>query len=268
MLIDIRHVTRYRYEEPTHYSVQRLHLRPQDHEGQKVLRWDIVLPQGAHSLGYEDAFGNRVHLVTLAGPHQAIEIVAEGRVERRDTAGIVKRARSPAPDSLYLRQTPATEASPAIRALAQRLGTRPEVEAFHRLMGDIRDRMEYETGVTDAHTTAAEALAAGRGVCQDHAQVFVAAARHAGVPARYISGYLLVEGETLAEASHAWAEVLVPHLGWVGFDIANRICPTERYVRVASGLDARAVTPVRGTRRGGGAERLEVEVSVQEGAEQ
>ena len=268
MLIDVRHVTRYRYENATHYSVQRLHLMPQDHDGQKVLRWDITVPAGAHLLGYENAFGNRVHLATLAEPHDSIEVVAEGRVERQDTSGIVKRARSPVPDSLYLRQTPATEASAGIRSLATRLGPKPDVEAFHRLMGDIRDRMAYETGVTDVHTSAAEALAAGRGVCQDHAQVFVSAARQAGVPARYISGYLLLEGEAMAEASHAWAEVLVPHLGWVGFDIANRICPTERYVRVASGLDAHGVTPVRGTRRGGGAEHLEVEVRVQEGAEQ
>lgn len=268
MLIDVRHVTRYRYQEPTRYSVQRLHLTPQNHDGQKVIHWNIVLPPEARCLDYEDAFGNRVHLATLGEPHDSIEIVAEGRVERQDTAGVVKRARSPVPDSLFLRQTAATEASAGIRDLAQRLGPKPDIEALHRLMGDIRDRMEYETGVTDAHTSAAEALAEGRGVCQDHAQVFVSSVREAGVPARYISGYLLLEGDAMAEASHAWAEVLVPHLGWVGFDIANRICPTERYVRVASGLDAHGVTPVRGTRRGGGMERLEVEVRVQEGNEQ
>ena len=268
MLIDVRHATRYRYEEPSRYSIQRLHLAPSDHEGQRVLEWAVRVPEGARSAAHDDAFGNHVHLVTLSEPHEAIEIVAEGRVELHDTAGIVRGAASPVPDGLYLRQTEATEPSAAIRALAQRLGPEPGVAAFHGLMSDIRDRMAYETGVTDAHTTAADAMAAGHGVCQDHAQVFVSAARHAGVPTRYVSGYLLVEGETRAEASHAWAEALIPDLGWVGFDVANRICPTERYVRAAAGLDARGVAPVRGTRRGGGGETLEVEVLVQEAAEQ
>ncbi len=268
MRIQVRHTTRYRYETPTHYSVQRLHLTPRDYAGQRVREWHLDLPERARTLSYEDAFGNIVSLVTLASEHDSIEIVARGAVDREDTAGIVRGAPSPAPDAIFLRQTEATVPSPAIRALARPLEEKPDLEGLHRLMAALRAHMEYEIGATHAHTTAAEALAEGRGVCQDHTQVFLSVAREAGIPARYVSGYLLVEGETVAEASHAWAEALAPGLGWVGFDVANLICPTERYVRVSTGLDARAVAPVRGTRRGGGEERLEVEVVVAEGAEQ
>lgn len=268
MRIHVRHTTRYRYETPTHYSVQRLLLTPRGHEGQRVGDWHLDLPPGARELSYEDAFGNIVSLVTLASEHDSIEIVARGVVERSDTAGIVRGARSPAPDAIFLRQTEATAPNRTIRELARPLGERPDLEALHRLMADLRAHMSYEIGATHAHTTAAEALESGRGVCQDHTQVFLSVAREAGIPARYVSGYLLIEGETTAEASHAWAEALAPGLGWVGFDVANLICPTERYVRVASGPDARAVAPVRGTRRGGGEERLEVEVMVEERAEQ
>ena len=92
----------------------------------------------------------------------------------------------------------------------------------------------------------------------------VAAARHLGVPARYVTGYLHLDDDDAAVANHAWAEAHVPSLGWVGFDPANNICPTERYVRLACGLDALSASPVTGTRRGGGAERLSVDVLVRQ----
>jgi transglutaminase-like putative cysteine protease len=92
----------------------------------------------------------------------------------------------------------------------------------------------------------------------------VTVARHLGIPARYVTGYLVTGVGASSSAAHAWAEFLVPDLGWVGFDAANGQCPTEHYVRVASGLDAASVAPVRGTRRGGsGPEHMRVEVRVE-----
>ncbi len=105
-------------------------------------------------------------------------------------------------------------------------------------------------------------------MCQDHAHIFIAAARTLGIPARYVTGYLLMEdtsdGAGPAEAHHAWAEAWVESLGWVGFDVANRICPTERYVRLAAGLDAGYAAPIVGSRRGGADEKLDVSVAVQQ----
>jgi transglutaminase-like putative cysteine protease len=128
----------------------------------------------------------------------------------------------------------------------------------------IRERVDYVVGVTSSATTAAEALAQGRGVCQDHAQVFAAAARCLGHPARYVSGYLWTEAGT-SDANHAWAEAHVDGLGWVGFDPAN---PTEAYVRVAIGLDYLEAAPVRGVRRGVAEETLDVAVDVRHAQEQ
>jgi transglutaminase-like putative cysteine protease len=97
-----------------------------------------------------------------------------------------------------------------------------------------------------------------------HAHIFIAAARTIGVPARYITGYLVVGAEGSADAHHAWAEAWVEGLGWVGFDVANRICPTERYVRLAAGLDAGYAAPITGSRKGGAEEKLDVAVEVQQ----
>ena len=138
------------------------------------------------------------------------------------------------------------------------------LDRLHALAGIVRDRVDYEVGSTDAHTGAAEALADGKGVCQDHAHIFISAARTLGVPARYVTGYLVLGEQSRSEAHHAWAEAWVEGLGWVAFDVANRICPTERYVRLAVGLDAGCAAPVVGSRRGGQHELLDVSVDVRE----
>jgi transglutaminase-like putative cysteine protease len=130
-------------------------------------------------------------------------------------------------------------------------------------MEAVADAIAYEPGATHAHTTAAEALKGGQGVCQDHAHVLCSAARVAGMPARYVSGYLFADADGKPhEAAHAWSELYLPGLGWVGFDVANRWCPDDRYVRLGSGLDARAAAPIRGTSRAGASEKLEVSVAV------
>jgi transglutaminase-like putative cysteine protease len=112
------------------------------------------------------------------------------------------------------------------------------------------------------HTTGAEALEQGSGVCQDHAHIFCALCRALGVPARYVSGYLTHGlGHEAHAASHAWAEAFVDSLGWVGFDPTNRACPDESYIRTAVGLDYAEASPVRGVRAGGGVETMTVRVS-------
>src|SRR5690606_11899796 len=123
----------------------------------------------------------------------------------------------------------------------------------------------FRPGVTETHTTAAEAFALGQGVCQDHAHALITVARLRELPARYVSGYLHSTADGQAhEAAHAWAEIHVGNLGWVGFDAANRCCPDERYVRLGSGLDASDAAPIRGVAMGTGAERLAIRVQVEE----
>jgi transglutaminase-like putative cysteine protease len=264
MLISIRHVTRYSYAEPVAYSIQSLRLTPSSFHGQRVIDWQVRVPGAGPPLTFKDGFGNVVNLITINAAHEGLTIKASGTVETQDCNGVVAGLPKTTPPRVYLKETSQTKPDAAIRALASSVEGAELLGRLHALLGAVRDRVEYVPGATDVHTGAAEALADGKGVCQDHAHVFIAAARTLGVPARYVTGYLVLAEQSVSEAHHAWAEAWVEGLGWVGFDVANRICPTDRYVRLATGLDAAYAAPIVGSRRGGAAEKLDVSVEVQQ----
>ncbi|MGE0241800.1 MAG: transglutaminase domain-containing protein [Parvibaculaceae bacterium] len=265
MKLSVHHQTRYDYATSVRSSIQRLYLTPSAFATQKTASWTIEAPGIDKALAYTDGFGNQVHVVTSQGPHDHVTVTARGVVDTQDASGVVRGFKCQAPDSVFLRQTAATEPSAELREIARESAAKyPDaLERLHAIMGEVQRRIAYQIGVTHAHTTAAEALTDGKGVCQDHAHAMLAIVRSLGIPGRYITGYLVTEGSGPATASHAWAEVLVPSLGWVGFDAANGKCPTAEYVRVATGLDAQGVVPVRGSRRGGEAESMTVAVTVQ-----
>lgn len=266
MRIRIRHVTRYRYDQPIDLAAQVVRLMPRDHMGQRVLSWRVADSAGKALAMFEDGFGNRCHLSTIARRHEESSILAEGEVETTETSGVVTGAVDPLPSLYFLRQSDATRPDAAIEDLAHSQDNVADpIERIHRLMLEVRARVAYEIGSTSVVTSAAEAVARGRGVCQDHAHVLSSAARLLGFPARYVSGYLWDSAVSAPmEASHAWAEVRIERLGWVGFDAANGVSPTPAYVRVATGLDYADAAPVRGIRRGGAAETLAVSVEVQQ----
>lgn len=264
MRLFVRHETHYEYDSPVAYSAQRLYLWPVDFATQHAVSWRIEAPGIEKALSYTDGYGNNVHMLTFQQAHGPMSIIAEGIVDCTDAAGVVRGLRSPAPEAIFLRQTKPTTPNAAIRAMAEKHFAQGSVLiGLHALMDEIHRKVAYEIGATDAHTTAIEAFADGRGVCQDHAHIMIAAARGAGIPARYVTGYLVTGMGASSTAAHAWAEALVPDLGWVGFDPANNKCPTDNYVRVAAGIDAVGVAPIRGSRRGGAVERMRVEVRVE-----
>jgi transglutaminase-like putative cysteine protease len=268
MLISVRHMTRYSYAEPVAYSVQTLRLTPAPYKGHRPIGWSVRVAGCDKPLQFQDGFGNAVHLAAITGSHEEVVIEAVGTVETEDCNGIVSGLANTVPQRIYLRETTQTRPDKAINDLARSVRGKDQLSRLHELVGVVRDRLDYVPGVTDAHTGAAEALADGKGVCQDHAHIFITAARSLGIPARYVTGYLVLEEGTHADAHHAWAEAWVEGLGWVGFDVTNRICPTERYVRLAAGLDASYAAPVTGLRRGGAVEALEVSVEVQQASAQ
>lgn len=264
MRVSIGHVTRYSYSEQSRYSIQTLRLTPPTFRGQRVLEWRINAPGIETATTFRDGFGNIVHMTTVTEVHNEILIIAKGVVETEDNAGIVKGLQEMIPRRVFLRATEKTRADERVQALAETAKADASLRGLHRLMDAVREAIDYRIGVTTPHTSAAEALADGKGVCQDHAHVFISAARHVGVPARYVNGYILTESREPAEAHHAWAEAWIDGLGWVGFDPANTMCPTDRYVRLAAGLDAASAAPIRGTRLGGAHEALDVIVEVQQ----
>lgn len=268
MLISIRHVTRYRYDAPARYNVQCLRLSPCALESQHVVSWEIKAPGFQKGSKFRDGFGNTVHLVSLSQPHDELVIEAEGVVETADRAGVLRGYIEVAPTRVYERVTELTKPDEAIRKLAEGIKGDDPISRLHALMHKVREEVRYEKGATDAATSAAEALKRGSGVCQDHTHVFISAARVLGYPARYVNGYFVAsdDPDESSEAAHAWAEAHVGAIGWIGFDPANGFCPTDRYVRVACGLDAHSAPFVRGSRSGGLQETLDVVVRVQQQA--
>ncbi|MDQ0321322.1 transglutaminase-like putative cysteine protease [Pararhizobium capsulatum DSM 1112] len=264
MRLKISHSTKYAYDEPVQYALQRLRLTPHNQPGQTVLEWDISVEGANLEVGYDDHFGNRVNLVSVNSERSAIQITASGEVETTDKAGVYGPHLGYAPLWLYLRETPLTKKTKPIRNLAKSMSGDGDLARMHALMAEIHEKIEYMPGETGTETTAEQALERGRGVCQDHAHVMISAARTLGLPARYISGYLMMPDHPDQTATHAWAEVHLGGLGWVGFDAANKMCPDDRYVRVASGLDYQDAAPVSGLVHGVANETLKVAITVEE----
>ncbi len=267
MRLKISHTTEYRYDDPVQYSLQRLRLTPKSQPGQTVRDWKTTV-HGAHlEAGYSDHFGNHVDLVSTEGEQVAIRIVAEGEVETEDRAGVFGPHQGFVPLWLFLRETPLTRPGKLIRELAKAATGENELARMHALMGAIHETVAYKPGETATDTTAEQALEKKQGVCQDHAHIVLSVARHLGIPARYVSGYLLMDAPEQT-ASHAWAEVHLQGLGWVGFDAANNICPDARYVRLSTGLDYKDAAPVSGMVAGKAAETMSVSITVEPAASQ
>ena len=265
MKLRITHETSYGYEMPIRNLVQSLRLTPSVFEGQKTHDWQIDVTGGMRGPAFRDGAGDWIEGWTVRGPAEQVTVSITGLVETRDTAGVLRGHREMIHPMAYLRSTHATEPDAALTDLAAGQRGDDPLDQAHRLSEAVAAAIAYRPGVTEAHTTAAEALALGEGVCQDHAHALIAMARTRNMPARYVSGYLhsTADGEA-HEAAHAWAEIHIEGLGWVGFDAANGTCPDERYVRLGSGLDAQDAAPVRGVRAGRGAENLGVTVHVDE----
>ncbi len=264
MRIRIDHSTTYSYDRAARFIIQTLRLTPRTTEGQTVRDWRIETDVDARLRESEDAFGNIVHALYTETPTNSLTVRVTGEVTTVDTAGVVRAGREQLSPIVYLRETPLTKPDKLIAVFASEFKAYPPLERMHRLMAAINGSVAFEVGVTTPTHTAAEVLALGRGVCQDHAHVFVSAARSMGVPARYVSGHFLRSDRNDQDAAHAWAEAWIEDFGWVGFDPANGVCPTDRYVRVAVGLDYLGAAPVRGTSYGGGGERLAVKLNVRD----
>lgn len=264
MRLKITHTTEYTYDKPVQYSLQRLRLTPCIGPGQNVRSWNIKVDGAVVEAGYNDQFGNHVHLVSTEGETHAVNIVASGEVETEDRTGVFGPHLGFVPLWLYLRDTPLTKPGKLIRELARSLSGDNPLEVMHSLMNTISETVKYETGMTTATTTGEQALESGTGVCQDHAHIFISAARLLDIPARYISGYLMMNGVEQQVATHAWAEAHLPGLGWVGFDAANNMCPDDRYVRLATGLCYEDAAPISGMRFGASGEDLNVTVVVEQ----
>lgn len=266
MRLSISHTTEYTYDQPVAYSLLQARLTPKSRAGQKILNWKTEVDGGDVQLAFDDEHANRVHLLSMDSGETSIRIHTEGEVETADLSGVIGQHGGHAPLWLFRRSTPLTKPGTGTRQLAKAIASQydSEINQLHALSAAVLDQVTYETGRTDAETTAEQALAAGHGVCQDHAHIFLTCARLMGYPARYVGGYLMMNDRVDQDAGHAWAEAHIAGIGWVGFDISNGISPDARYLRVATGLDYRDCAPITGLRLGEGVESLSVTIQVEQ----
>ena len=266
MELQISHTTRYSFSYPIVHGLQRLRLKPKNTHGQEVLDWRMALTGARQEAIYEDEHHNSTTLVSMEPGGREVTVTCSGRVRTSDNAGVLGEHLGHMPLWCFLRPTPLTRAGRHVRSLTATLGREydNDIERAHALSALIIDRLAYRIGFTDAETTAEQALGSEGGVCQDHAHIFIAAMRHLGHPARYVSGYLMMNDRTQQDATHAWAEAHFDHIGWIGFDVSNGHSPDQRYIRVATGLDYRDAAPVRGMRYGTAQENLVVQLQVQQ----
>jgi transglutaminase-like putative cysteine protease len=282
VLLAVRHSTRYQHDKPVRESVMELWMQPQKRSHQRLISFELELDPAAQLFSYADTFGNAVYHFDIPQPHDRLTIVARCAVETEPPA--------PLPDQLdrgewdrlksdfvrgehfdFLHAHGFTGPTEALAAfIAEKnldeLRVRDPLRALRDLNQAIYEAFAYEAGVTRADSPIDHVLEARAGVCQDFAHVMIAICRGWGMPARYVSGYLFTDRKagdrSDPDATHAWVEVFLPSLRWVGFDPTNNILAAERHIACAVGRDYSDVPPSRGVYKGEAESELAVGVTV------
>ena len=291
-VLAVRHETHYDYDDPVEVAHHSAHLRPRDTEQQQVLDWQLAIepePEGGRGAVQEsrDAFGNWRHGFNHATVHEHLSVVSTFRVRAIDAPApdaaasppweevaqaLRYRAGGTQPDAVeFVLGSTFAPAHPLLLAFGEGLFEpgRPLLDVAEALMHRVHERMRYQSNSTDVATDALQALAQGRGVCQDFAHIMIGAWRARGLAARYVSGYLLTKpppGQPRlvgADASHAWVAVWCPLNGWIALDPTNDIHAGADHVTLAFGRDYADVAPLRGVIRGGGSTPPRVAVTVE-----
>ena len=260
----VTHKTKYSFEAGPLSGLQQIKKTPYSDSCQMVLDWSLSLKGAKEELSFTDSFNNNVHLIRIEPRTECLVIECEGHVEVADKFGIRGYETSTIPLWVWTEQTNITKPGSNIRKLVKGLSLKNNISDFHKLMELINRSLGFEKNTTDVKTTAEAAFKSGYGVCQDFTNIFIACCRLHGLPARYVSGFLLLENNQVQEAMHAWAEVFVEDLGWVGFDTANNVSPDDRYIRVALGRDYADAAPIKGLTSGVQNECLSVSIMISE----
>jgi transglutaminase-like putative cysteine protease len=249
MLASVQFQIQISYAEPARGLNQALRLTPRGFDGQEIKDWRVDVQPDARMRRSEDSFGNTVLSCCHDGPLDRVTITAEGDIETYDVAGVVRGLPDKLPLEVYLRETDAAHADSDLIAFARDslAGESDPLGRFHALMAALNKAVAFAPGEEAAPRPAREILGSRAGTALEIAQVFVAAARSLDVPARFVSGFFLGSG---SDAHHAWAEVHVAPLGWIGFDAALGYCPRDAHLRIAHGLDYFGAAPRRASALG------------------
>ena len=277
----IRHLTRYRYSQPISQSIMETRMHPRSDSNQHCLTFSLSVSPRCRVFSYRDHQGNNVQHFDIPGEHTQLVIVAESVIEQQPLPDVPHFLSPDAWDALddlieandyweMLLPSKFAVETPAVVLLAKQLGvTRRDdpLMLVHELNRRLFEYFEYVPSHTRVDSPIDEAIVSGKGVCQDFAHTMIALLRHVRIPARYVSGYLYRGREDHArstpDATHAWVDVLLPHLGWVGFDPTNNLIAHHRHIRTAVGRDYADVPPTHGVFRGKTDSELYVAVQVE-----
>jgi transglutaminase-like putative cysteine protease len=272
--IRVVHSTGYRYDAPVHQSYNEVRLTPRTDTRQNVIVSRVETTPATRLYRYSDYWGTAVTAFDLHAPHKELAVVATSVIETGDPQPPVESATwdDLCGDDMRDRHTEMLEFTgyvgrdKELTKVARVLRKEPTpVSAVHSACRWVHDHLTYQPGSTGVHTSALEAWEAGKGVCQDYVHLTLLLLREAGIPARYVSGYLLPKKDvevrqTVTGESHAWVEAWTG--GWWGYDPTNLIEIGQRHVWVASGRDYADVPPIKGVYSGGTASALDVTVDM------
>jgi transglutaminase-like putative cysteine protease len=261
MRLSIRHDTDCRFVPAARNLSFILRLCPRSHEGQHVSDWRIDADIDCSLRTGQDAFGNITHAFSAVGPIDQVRVSAIGEVDTFDMTGIVNGTAEPLPQDIFLRETPLTAADDRLRSFADGVTSAEtnDLGRLHAILDALYGQIAFDADEERDDATAARAFERRRGGSASHAHMFMACARHIGLPSRFVSGYWIGEPGSDARC-HAWSEAFVPGLGWVGFDTVSNKCPEDGHIRVAVGLDALGAAFIRGTRHEDIGQRLTLRV--------
>lgn len=262
MKLHIVHRTCYRYAGSATYSIQILKLTPRRDPSQRALSWRLGTP--GRRVEQVDAFGNTMHVLTLEGPHTEVVVHAEGLIETDESCADTQPIDGPLSPLVYATTTQLTRCNGDIIGMAARAfrGEPATRESVMNLLAEVSKAVRYRAGSTLVSDSAIDVITRGEGVCQDQTHVAIAACRAAGLAARYVSGYLHTNDDSQA-SSHAWMDVWLPGENrWFSCDVTHQRVADGHLCRLAVGRDYLDAAPVRGMRRGGGREELEVQVTI------
>lgn len=247
MRVRVRHELVHTLRKGTRTAIATIRVTPRNHEGQYVQRWSLDVQPDTRLHPHEDAFGNLTHTFSVDSPGAEIALVAAGEVDTQDTSGIVRGTVERFPPTLFLRPTHNTAVTPEVAAFARLVldASTDELGRLHALMSIIHAEVKEDPRLVGTlAASAADALKDKAACAGGLTHLFIACAQHLGIPARHVGGY--VADETGEGVAREWGEAYVPRIGWIAFDCGRSVCATERYVRVAAGLDSTGVEMLKG----------------------
>ena len=266
MIININYKTSYNFTSEVPRLVQQLKLSPTECINQKIIKWSIEASEGEIVESHKDCLGNQINNIYLQNLIKKQIITTKGIIHTKNTFGVMKGLHETVHPDCFLRQTILTKPNKKIISLINKKSKAKtnSIEFCHTMNTVVGDSIKYLSGSTDIKTDAQHAISLGTGVCQDFAHILISLARHNDYPARYVNGFLAGDSGHGDNDTHAWVEIFIKDLGWVGFDPSHKCSIDDKYVRMGCGFDFADASMIKGVKSNfKGEETLDKEINIQ-----